>query len=61
MDCFGIEYERNKKINEEQLDFVIPNVETLKKEPKNAIIISVKREVRERWREVVGEAYILRL
>jgi len=57
---FWIEYERNKKINEEQLDFVIPNVETLKKDPENAIIISVKREVRERWREVVGEAYILR-
>jgi len=60
LDCFGIKYERNKKINEEQLDFVIPNVETLKKDPENAIIISVKREVRERWREVVGEAYILR-
>jgi len=60
LDLMGIEYERNKKINEEQLDFVIPNVETLKKDPKNAVIISVKREVRERWREVVGEAYILR-
>ena len=61
LDCFGIEYEGNKKINEEQLDFVIPNAETLKKDPENAIIISVKREIRERWREVVGEAYILRL
>jgi len=60
LDLMGIEYERNKKINDEQLDFVIPNVETLKKDPKNAVIISVKREVRERWREVVGEAYILR-
>ena len=56
LDCFGIKYERN--INEEQLDFVIPNVETLKKDPENAIIISVKREVRERWREVVGELHI---
>jgi len=60
LDLMGVEYERNKKINEEQLDFVIPNVETLKRDPRNAIIISVKREVRERWREVVGEAYILR-
>lgn len=60
LKILGIEYERNKKINDEQLDFVIPNVETLRKDPKNAVIISVKREVRERWREVVGEAYILR-
>jgi len=36
LDLMGIEYERNKKINEERLDFVIPNVETLKKDPKNA-------------------------
>jgi len=60
LKVFGVKYERNKRINEEQLDFVIPDVETLKKNPRNAVVISVKREVRERWREVVGEAYILR-
>ncbi len=63
LDLMGIKYERNKRISEEEqltLDFVIPDVETLKKDPKNAVVISVKREVRERWMEVVGEAYILR-
>lgn len=60
LDYMGVEYERNVKINGEQLDLVIPNKETLKKDQKNAVIISIKRKVRERWREVVGEAYILR-
>lgn len=46
--------------NGEQLDIVIPNKNTLLNTPEKAIIISVKRKVRERWREVVGEAYILR-
>ena len=48
------------KRNGEQLDIVIPDKLTLLENPQNAIIISIKREVRERWREVVGEAYILR-
>ena len=48
------------KRNGEQLDIVIPDKNTLLRTPEKAIIISVKREVRERWREVVGEAYILR-
>lgn len=48
------------KRNGELLDIVIPNKKMLLENPQKAIIISLKREVRERWREVVGEAYILR-
>jgi len=53
----GVRYPRD---NGELLDFVIPNRSQLHSDPTKAVIISVKREVRERWREVVGEAYILR-
>lgn len=60
LDKFGIRYEEKPLINGERPDFVIPNVETLKKNAKKAVILSVKRKVRERWREVVAEAYILR-
>ena len=48
------------KKNGEQLDIVVPDKDTLLRSPDKAIIISIKRKVRERWREVVGEAYILR-
>jgi hypothetical protein len=44
----------------ETLDIVIPDKARLKRNPSNAVIISVKRNVRERWREIVGEATILR-
>jgi len=44
----------------ERLDIVVPDREVLAKDSSKAIIISVKRNVRERWREVVGEAYVLR-
>lgn len=44
----------------ESLDIVVPNIEQLQHDPTKAVIISIKRNVRERWREVVGEAYILR-
>jgi len=59
----GIPCERKvsyPKRNGEALDLVVPSADTLRKEPTRAVIISVKREVRERWREIVGEAYILR-
>jgi len=60
MDVFEIEYEKNPSIDGEKPDFVVPNLVTLMREPIKAVILSIKREVRERWRESVGEAYILR-
>lgn len=44
----------------ERLDIVVPGAAQLKQHPESCVVISVKRAVRERWREVVGEAYILR-
>ncbi|HID06659.1 MAG TPA: hypothetical protein EYP10_05870, partial [Armatimonadetes bacterium] len=44
----------------ERLDMVVPSAAQLKQRPESCVVISVKRAVRERWREVVGEAYILR-
>jgi hypothetical protein len=44
----------------EQLDMVIPSKATMYSDPAKTVTISIKRRVRERWREVVGEAYILR-
>lgn len=60
LDEFDIEYEKKPKINEERPDIVIPSKKILLEKPESAVIISIKRKVRERWREVVGEAYILR-
>jgi hypothetical protein len=64
LKLLNVPYEGNvrypKTRNGESLDIVIPNTMQLQTEPTKAVIISVKREVRERWREVVGEAYILR-
>jgi len=63
INSLGIEYERNarkRQIGGEKPDFLIPDRETFDKDPSKAVILSVKRKVRERWREVVGEAYILR-
>lgn len=44
----------------ELLDIIIPSKETMYANPDRTAVISVKRKVRERWREVVGEAYLLR-
>ena len=44
----------------EQLDIVIPSKVIMYSDPAKTVVISIKRRVRERWREVVGEAYILR-
>jgi hypothetical protein len=44
----------------ERLDIIIPSKETMYAKPDKTAVISVKRKVRERWREVVGEAYLLR-
>lgn len=56
----NIPFESRKFIDGEQPDIIIPDVDTLKKDPSKATILSIKREVRERWRVSVGEAYILR-
>jgi hypothetical protein len=62
LDKLGIKYEEKPKINGngEKPDFVIPNSQVLKTNPEQAVILSVKRKVRERWREAVAEAHILK-
>lgn len=44
----------------ERLDMVIPSKRQLLAHPRKTAVVSVKRRVRERWREVVGETYLLR-
>ncbi|ASJ16498.1 hypothetical protein A3L04_05115 [Thermococcus chitonophagus] len=67
LDRFGIRYEHDRMIKiygyiteGEKPDFIIPSVRTFLNDPSSAILITVKRKVRERWREAVGEAQILR-
>jgi len=60
LDLFSIPHEPPKDLGEAEFDFVIPDMATLKNNPKKAVLISLKREVRERWKLIVGDAYILR-
>lgn len=55
-----IPFDYRKFVDGEQPDIIIPSIEVLRRSPSEAVILSVKREVRERWRVSVGEAYILR-
>jgi hypothetical protein len=59
LELFQIPYER-PELKEAEFDFVVPDMETLKHNPKGAVLISLKRKVRERWKLTVGDAYILR-
>jgi len=52
--------EKPSDLGEAEFDFVIPDMNTLKENPDNAVLISLKRKVRERWKLTVGDAYILR-
>ncbi len=54
----GVRYPKGRE--GEKLDIIIPSKETMYANPGKTAGISVKRKVRERWREVVGEAYLLR-
>jgi len=60
LDLFLIPHEHPKELGEAEFDFAVPDTETLKKDPKKAVLISLKRKVRERWKLTVGDAYILR-
>jgi hypothetical protein len=60
LDAYNIKYERDVHINEVEFDFVIPSRMHAINNPRRSILISIKREVRERWKLTVGDAYILR-
>ena len=60
LDLLSIPYKSGVEIGEAEADFVVPDMETLKKNKKSAVLISLKRKVRERWKLTVGDAYILR-
>jgi len=47
-------YEKQKILNG-KVDYVIPSVAAFKKNRTSCVVISVKRTLRERWRQVVGE------
>lgn len=61
LNIYEIRYERNVHINKEiEFDFVFPSLQGVFKDPEHAVLLSLKREVRERWKLTVGDAYILR-
>lgn len=60
LDIFSIPHEPPRDLHEAEFDFVVPDMTTLKSNPLRAALISLKREVRERWKLTVGDAYILR-
>lgn len=43
-----------------RVDFMMPNYDTYQKERNRALVVSVKRTLRERWQEVADELYNMR-
>lgn len=40
-----------------QPDFILPSVEQFRRDPASCLVFTVKKNVRERWRQVVSEAH----
>lgn len=58
LDLIEVPYQKiNRKY---RVDFMLPNDDAFKKNPTAAAIVSAKRTLRERWREVVEELYDMR-
>ena len=58
LDLAEIPFEKYRRIY--RVDFMIPSNEAFQRDPTTAIIASVKRTLRERWKEVVDELLALR-
>jgi hypothetical protein len=57
---YKVPYEDHVNMCGAEFDIVIPNKEVALRNPRSVILISLKREVRERWKETVGDVYILK-
>lgn len=60
LNVYGISYKKHVRMGEAEFDFAIPSGEQALRNPHRSVLISLKREVRERWKLTVGDAYILR-
>jgi hypothetical protein len=58
LQIVGIPYQRVQR--KTRVDFMIPSDDAFKKNPTSAVIVSAKRTLRERWREVVEELHAMR-
>jgi hypothetical protein len=60
LDLYEVKYEKGVQIGEAEFDFVVPDKRSAIENPERSALISLKREVRERWKLTVGDAYIIR-
>ncbi len=58
LDLINVPYQKIKRAY--RVDFMLPDDKTFKNNPTSAAIASAKRTLRERWREVVEELYVMR-
>lgn len=58
LELMEIPYEKKKRLH--RVDFMIPSDEAFRQNPNRALILSAKRTLRERWREVVEELQTMR-
>jgi len=54
----GFPYQKLRRTS--RVDFMMPNDEFFQHNPTASVIVSAKRTLRERWREVVEELYEMR-
>lgn len=58
LDLMSIPYQKIKRVH--RVDFMIPSDELFERNPTAAVVVSAKRTLRERWREVVEELHSMR-
>lgn len=58
LQLMDVPYQRIKR--KTRVDFMIPSDEAFNKNRQSAVLVSAKRTLRERWREVVEELYAMR-
>ncbi len=58
LDLIEVPFQKRKRMH--RVDFMIPSDQAFEQSRSRALIISAKRTLRERWREVVEELYSMR-
>ena len=58
LDLIEVPFQKKKRTH--RVDFMIPSDDAFEKNRSRALIVSAKRTLRERWREVVEELYSMR-
>lgn len=58
LDLMNVPYQKIRRTY--RVDFMIPSDTAFKENPTSAVIVSAKRTLRERWREVVEELHSMR-